>query len=447
MLFRNLAVSAALATAATAELLKIPMTKISDKEHHANLLASHSPPILTSTSLIRSGGVAKTGRKLIRGTVDHEENVVLHDLKNAQYYGTLNIGSPAQAFEVVFDTGSSDLWIPSSNCSTRSPNCGAKKAFDSTSSTSYSDVEKGAKSDFNIQYGSGPVQGKYGTDVVTLAEDYSVEGQTFAMVDSTEGLGAVYLNAKFDGILGLAFPLISRNPGVNTLIPNLKAKGVMEDAMFSFYLGDESDGELAIGGYDDSRMQGDITWVDLAYPAYWLVEMSQVKYGDNVITTGVTGGIMDTGTSLIYGPKDQVAPLAASLGAQFIPQYGLFMVGCDKKLNDLEFTVGGKAVTVPGDTLMIKDDSGTYCFLGIAIMMFATEDAEAAGMEALDAELEEQIAREILDVAGNPVSPVPANLQGNTWLMGDSFLRQIYTLYDYDNQRFGMADLKQTSDE
>lgn len=447
MLFRFLTLSAAIAstTVAADGLLKIPITKVPDEEHHANLLSSHAPPLLATVSSSSSGAVAATGRKLIRGAVGHEENVVLRDLKNAQYYGTLKIGSPPQDFQVVFDTGSSDMWVPSPACSTKSTNCHEKKTFDSSSSTSYKEVEKGAKSDFDIVYGSGSVTGKYGTDVVTLAEDYTVEGQTFAQVDSTDGLGQVYLKAKFDGILGLAFPKISRNPGVNTLVPNLKAKGVMEKAIFSFYLGDEKDGELAIGGYDTDRMQGDITWVDLAYPAYWLVEMQGVKFGDTVVSSGVTGGIMDTGTSLMYGPSKQVMPLAMSLGAQYVPQIGLFMLQCDAKLDDMEFTVGGKKVTVPGETLKIKDDSGRYCFLGIAIMQFASEEME--GMETLDEELEEQVARSMLDVAGQPVAPVPPHLQGNTWLMGDSFLRQVYTIYDYDNKKFGMADLKQQGSE
>lgn len=446
MLFRCFDLTVALAatmatTAVAADFVKIPITKIPDKEHHANLLSSHTPPLLAPTH----GAVAATGRKLIRGAVGHEENIVLRDLKNAQYYGTLKIGSPPQDFDVVFDTGSSDMWVPSQACPTNSGNCNQKKTFDSTSSTSYKEVEKGAKSDFSIMYGSGSVTGKYGTDIVTLAEDYTVEGQTFAQVDSTDGLGQLYLKAKFDGILGLAFPSISRNPGVNTLIPNLKAKGVMEKSIFSFYLGDNKDGELAIGGYDPDRMQGEITWVDLAYPGYWLVEMQSVKFGDSVISSGVTGGIMDTGTSLMYGPQKQVMSLAMSLGAQFVPQIGLFMIQCDAKLDDLEFTVGGKKVTVPGETLKIKDDSGKYCFLGIAIMQFASEEME--GMETLDEELEEQVAREMLDVAGKPVLPVPSNMKGNTWLMGDLFLRTQYTIYNYEEKKFGMADLKQQGTE
>lgn len=339
---------------------------------------------------------------------------------------------------MVFDTGSSDMWVPSSSCTTASTNCAAKTTFDSGSSTSYSEVAAGAKSDFNIVYGSGPVTGKYGVDSVTLADDYTVPEQTFAQVDATDGLGQVYQQAKFDGILGLGFPVISRNPGVNTLIPNLKEEGVLDDAVFAFYLGDESEGELAIGGYDEARMQGDITWVDLIYPAYWLVEMGQIKFGDTVVSTGKCGGIMDTGTSLIYGPQAQVMPIAKAVGAQFVPQVGLFMVGCDTPIPDLEFTVGGKAIKITGDKLLIHDDSGQYCFLGMAIMQFAG----SSEIDTLGEELEEKVVDEMKNLAGAPVTPVPVQYQGNTWLMGDSFLRQFYSIYDYTNKKFGLADLK-----
>ena len=120
-------------------------------------------------------------------------------------------------------------------------------------------------------------------------------------------------HAKFDGILGLAYPAISRDPGVNTFIANLKEKEVVESGKFAFYLGDNSDGELSIGGHNPERMQGEINWVDLACAAYWLIPMEQVKFGETVITTGRTGGIMDTGTSLIYGPKKQVLGMVKTI--------------------------------------------------------------------------------------------------------------------------------------
>ena len=120
-----------------------------------------------------------------------KENIVVRDLANAQYYGTAKIGTPPQEFQVVFDTGSADFWVPSASCAIQSTNCAAKKVFDSGASSSFEEVKAGAKTNFRIVYGSGPVRGKFAVDTIHLADDFVVKQQTFALVDATDGLGTV----------------------------------------------------------------------------------------------------------------------------------------------------------------------------------------------------------------------------------------------------------------
>ena len=89
---------------------------------------------------------------------------------------------------MVFDTGSADMWVPGPSCAQNSDNCEGKAAFDPSKSTTFEHVHTGALSRFVISYGSGKVQGAYGVDTVTLAENDEVSQQTFAVVDLTDGL-------------------------------------------------------------------------------------------------------------------------------------------------------------------------------------------------------------------------------------------------------------------
>ncbi len=72
---------------------------------------------------------------------------------------------------------------------------------------------EGALSHFNIVYCTGVVMGKFGVDAITIVEDIMVADQTFAWVDSTQGLGRIYKNAMFDRVLCLAFHGLSKNLG------------------------------------------------------------------------------------------------------------------------------------------------------------------------------------------------------------------------------------------
>ena len=223
--------------------------------------------------------------KVIIADGSDNEDVVIKDYSNAQYYGVVHIGNPPQEFTVIWDTGSSDLWIPRVGCSS----CGycnpftegtsiCKDKYDSSSSHDYE--EDG--SDFAIQYGSGSVTGAFSKDTVTLAQDIAVKHQKFAEVDNASGMGIGYIMGKFDGILGLGFESIAI--GGSTVFGSAVEQGLVKDPVFAFYLGDESDGELTIGGYDDTNFDGDLHYVDLDKATYWQISLDGVKVGDDYST-------------------------------------------------------------------------------------------------------------------------------------------------------------------
>merc|ERR1712139_310141 len=223
------------------------------------------------------------------------------------------------------------------------------------------------------------------------------KNQAFAEVENAGGLGLAYGIGKFDGILGLGWDRISVD-GVKTPFHNLVEQGGVTTQQFAFYLGNSAPGELVIGGVDQSHYTGDFSYVPLKSEDYWRIAMDDMKISGKSVTSTKTA-IVDSGTSLLAGPKADVAAIAKTLGAKSLMGKE-WTVDCSATLPDITFTIAGKEYTFNQHEYTIS--SGSTC-------LFA--------MMGID---------------------VPAP-NGPLWILGDVFMRKYYTVFDWGNKRVGFA--------
>ncbi|CAL9071632.1 unnamed protein product [Musa acuminata var. zebrina] len=268
--------------------------------------------------LLEKEGKALMGPRYgLRGGLESDDEdadiISLKNYMNAQYFGEIGIGTPAQKFTVIFDTGSSNLWVPSSKCYF-SISCYFHSKYKSSQSSTY---EKNAGKTAEIHYGTGSISGFFSGDHVALG-DLVVKDQDF--IEATREPGVTFLAAKFDGILGLGFKEISVGD-VTPVWYNLVKQGLIKEPVFSFWFNRNAEegegGEIVFGGVDPNHYEGDHVYVPVTQKGYWQFNMGDVLIGDE--STGFCAGgcaaIADSGTSLIAGPTTVITEINQKIGA------------------------------------------------------------------------------------------------------------------------------------
>ena len=337
------------------KLQKIPLTeqlKYANIQEHARSLGQKYMGVKPETQM----------EKMFKAPYIAEGThpVPIDNFLNAQYFSEISLGTPPQTFKVVLDTGSSNLWVPSTDCNSIA--CYLHSKYDHSASSTY----KKNGSSFEIRYGSGELSGYVSQDTFQIG-DLKVKNQVFAEATSEPGLAFAF--GRFDGILGLGYDTIS----VNKIVPpfyNMLDQDLLDEPVFAFYLGDTNAGEeseATFGGINKDHYTGELVKIPLRRKAYWEVDLDSITFGDETAEMEDTGVILDTGTSLIALPSTIAELLNKEIGAKksFNGQY---TVECDKRdsLPDLTFTLTGHNFTISSfDYILEVQGSCISAFMGM----------------------------------------------------------------------------------
>ncbi|KAF9394473.1 Vacuolar protease A [Podila verticillata] len=322
--------------------------------------------------------------------------VPLSNYMNAQYYGEVNVGTPPQTFSVVFDTGSSNFWIPSNHC--RSIACFLHRRYDSNQSKTF----KANGTEFGIQYGSGSLEGIISNDNLEVG-GIVIKHQDFG--ESVKEPGLAFAFGKFDGIFGLGYDTISVL-GVVPPFYNLVNQKLIDDAVFGFYLAGAdgtTGGQMTLGGVDSNHYEGDLQWHNVRRKGYWEIDLTKIVLGDEEVDLEA-GAVIDTGSSLIVLQTALAEMINNQIGAK--KNYaGQYTIECSAvaSLPEFSFFFGKKKYTLTGEDYILN--AGGNCISGFMGMDF------------------------------------PESL-GDLWIVGDVFLRKYYSVYDLGKDRVGFAIAK-----
>ena len=337
----------------------------------------------------------------------------LRNFKNTQYVGTIGIGTPPQPFAVIFDTGSSNLWVPSVSC--EAPGCLTHPRFDAKASSSYN--TNGSL--FGIRYGTGEVSGLLAQDAVTLGP-LTVPGQIFGEV--TDQKGTPFAPGAFSGILGLAYPSIAVE-GAIPLFDNMMLQRLLPKNVVSFFLSRDAEhaSALVLGDTSPELHHGNLSYLPTVSQTYWEIHFDRIEIGGEILPVcqlGPCRAAIDSGTSLVTGPAIHARELTRRIGVAR---------DCSNmnSLPAVSFIAGNLNLTLRAEDYVL------------AVKAPPTTDTTAnANAGAADVDADDPAAP-VCAPGFMPLDVPPP--RGPLWLLGDIFLRKFYTVFDRDADRLGFA--------
>ncbi|KAK3381050.1 aspartic peptidase domain-containing protein [Podospora didyma] len=356
-----------------------------------------------SPLITRGEGYIRAGVSAVKGAAPYlrrrqNEVGIEGEGKGQHYVVDIQIGTPPQTVSVIVDTGSSDLWVNPNCANTFDPaECNAEPYYDYTRSSTFNDT---GYSDF-LAYGSGNVTVEWVFETVSLGSA-TVKKQILGVAIDSDNIPK--------GILGLAEDIDGQN-NYNYILDSMVKQGAINSRAFSLDLRsiESTDGAIIFGGVDTGKFSGALKKVPILEPPqtphgtdrYW-VSMTGVGITLPDGTTDRSKEIsvpvfIDSGGTLSQLPTAIFQAIGNSFpGAEYHAPSGLFIVDCNKvdKDGSVDFYFGDKAISVPFTDFIWNPDG--VCRLG---------------------------------VKANDDEPI----------LGASFLRAAYAVYDQDNRNIHLA--------
>ncbi|KEF52681.1 uncharacterized protein A1O9_11098 [Exophiala aquamarina CBS 119918] len=316
------------------------------------------------------------------------------------YFSVMKFGSPGRDMYMLLDSGSANTWLMGSSCQSQA--CQIHNTFGHANS----DTLNLTQTTFSLAYGTGQVQGTMASDTVSFA-NYSLElGFGMATTASDD-----FLNYPMDGILGLG-RAASEELGVQSLMDALDDQEGLKEKIFGIHLQRSSDGtkdgQITFGGVDASKFKGKLEYTNAINNSTWEIPLDDGGVDDKGVGFKGKSAIVDTGTSYWLAPPGDADALHALIPGSY-HNGETYLVPCSTTAN-VFVTFSGVNYTISPKDYVRGGATGSadgMCYSNI--------------------------------IGHQAYGP-------NQWILGDVFLKNVYTVFDFDNARVGFASHSVSSD-
>ena len=348
--------------------------------------------------------------------------IALTNLRDSQYVGPIGVGTnkadqPQSYINVVFDTGSTNLWVSSVLC--KDYVCRDRHKYDNKKSVTY-DQPSPDSLPLDITFGTGELSGPQAVDSLSVGE-YRVKNQTFAMIEHE--IGSIFSQIPFEGILGLAFPSMAAD-GHKPFFDNVMDQDVLNGRNeFSFFFTKlpEQASAIFFGGVDKRFFDGPIRMFPVIQEHYWAIKLVDFLIGSESFAEEPRHNYF----SLYESQKPALTPDISTRVDKLIVDTGTTYFTappaiCEKILAKVPGTSCERTKSYPNLTYRLEDENGERFDLVIPPHVYMVTDdgqyCEPAFM-AID---------------------VPAEF-GPAFLLGEVFMRTWHTTFDRGDGSPGSA--------